>query len=182
MKTNAVIQALLMLAIAGLLFLVIRVSRFTRTEMASGLEKLAETPAPSTTADADDGTTPSVRTSEDAKPGDSFAFLGQSKIFETIIPKPTPPPPPPARVVTPPPPPEIAKVIDSEKWRLMGVTKDKVFVERGKFRDTFQMKVGESRTIPFGRIQCDLQLTGVNMRQQEATFQYGDQSYTMKTF
>lgn len=108
----------------------------------------------------------------------SYIHLGKTAIFDTIIPRPTPVPTP---VPTKPPDPELDKAIAS--WKLTAALPGgEAMFEDKRTKEDWMMKVGEVRTVKYGRWTLDVKLEAIDENKFTATVSYtGDQGKQTKT-
>lgn len=173
MKTNSIIQFVLMIAIMGMAYLVVNASQNMEIPTPEALQALAA---------RDDATTTVITLPQAVAPEDLFPQMEASTIFKEIIKAITPPPPPERKTPTPKPPPEITKVIGTEGWRLVAPLKGQAMIERVRKRDTITMKIGEKQTITYGRDQCDIELVDIDNKNFKITLKFGDQTTVLSMF
>lgn len=172
MNINILIQFMLLLAIIALGYLVVEASQNMQVQTPPALQQLAAMESATTQ------TAQAMASTGD----DLFPELGQSSVFQAIIKAITPTPQPTRATPTPQPPPDISRVLATEGWKLQAPLKGQAMFEATRKRETFTLKLGESRVIPFGREQCAIELVDIDNKNFKVTLKFGDQTTELSMF
>ena len=172
MNINALIQFMLLLAIIALGYLVVDASQNMQVQTPQALQQLAYLETATTQT-----VTPAVASGDDL-----FPQMGASTVFDAIIKAITPTPAPTRATPTVAPPPDINRVLATEGWKLQAPLQGQAMFTATRKRENFTLKLGESRTIPFGRDQCAIELVEIDNKNFKVVLKYGDQTAELSMF
>jgi len=99
-------------------------------------------------------------------------------LFEPLIPTPTPTPTP---SPTPEPTPDLAQAL-ADRWKLAYVMGSELGFMDTQSNEFIEMKVGESRSITWGRFTLDVRVVSVDEGNQAATVESYGQTLVLRAF
>lgn len=165
-RRDIIINAILV-AIIVLLCYLIAMSTYEEPRTGAGLapDKKPETPQ------VDE------RETEYSAAQGKYTNFGQSDIFTTIIPKPTPVP---TRAPTPRPTPSLERA--THYWRLISAFGNEATIEDTKLHTEYTLRLNESITITFQNETLEITLVEINENNYSVTIRYQDQTKTLSMF
>lgn len=106
-----------------------------------------------------------------------YEQFGKNEIFKQIVPTPTKPTPrPPKPTITP----SLSRTI--ARWELKGLPGNEAYIYDSSKKQDFSMKVGEEKSVKYGRVTVQVKLESTDTSNFSATFSYKDQKVVKKMF